>query len=108
MSELESQPLILANSFECGWQGLNLILEREVRGEIPGADLDFHFITIALDNVRASHKTAHGWHHSFWQICISYSRSRISREKEYWGNRIRGCFRTIDACWISILAASVK
>jgi AraC family transcriptional regulator len=71
MSELKPQPIILANSFEYGWQGMNLILEREVRGEIPGADLDFHlnfhFITIALDNVRASHKTAHGWHHIDYQ-----------------------------------------
>jgi AraC family transcriptional regulator len=71
MSELESQPLILANSFEYGWQGMNLILEREVRGEIPGAEMDFHqhfhLITIALDNVRASHKTAHGWQHIDYQ-----------------------------------------
>lgn len=71
MSELEPQPLILANSFECGWQGLNLILEREVRGEIPVAEMDvhqhFHLIAIALDNVRASHKTAHGWQHIDYQ-----------------------------------------
>jgi hypothetical protein len=37
-----SLPLILANSFECGWQGVNVILEREVQGEIPGAKMDFH------------------------------------------------------------------
>ena len=55
-----SLPLILANSFECGWQGVNLILEREVQGEIPGAEMNFHqkfhFITIALEPVRASYK----------------------------------------------------
>jgi AraC family transcriptional regulator len=71
MSELESQPLLLANSFEYGWEGMNLILEREVRGEIPGDGMDFHhnfhFITIALDNVRASHKTPHGWQHIDYQ-----------------------------------------
>jgi AraC family transcriptional regulator len=71
MSELEPQPLILANSFEYGWQGINLMLEREVRGEIPGAEMDvhqhFHMIAIALDRVRASHKTAHGWQHIDYQ-----------------------------------------
>jgi AraC family transcriptional regulator len=71
MSELESQPILLANSFEYGWEGMNLILEREVRGEIPEAHLDFHlnfhFITIALANVRASHKTAHGWQNINYQ-----------------------------------------
>lgn len=71
MFELESQPLLLANSFEYGWQGINLILEREVRGEIPGAELDlhlnFHFITIALADVRASYKTVHGWQHIDYQ-----------------------------------------
>jgi AraC family transcriptional regulator len=63
----ESQPWILANSFEYGWQGVNLILEREARGEIPGAEMDFHqkfhFITIALEPVRASYKTLDGLQH---------------------------------------------
>jgi AraC family transcriptional regulator len=71
MSELESQPILLANSFEYGWEGMNLILEREVRGEIPDAHLDFHlnfhFITIALANVRASYKKAHGWQNIDYQ-----------------------------------------
>jgi AraC family transcriptional regulator len=62
-----SLPLIPANSFECGWQGVNLILEREVQGEIPGAEMDFHqkfhFITIALEPVRASYKNLDGWQH---------------------------------------------
>ncbi len=65
MSELKPQPLLLTNSFEHGWQGINLILEREVRGEIPGAEMDFHlrfhFITIALDHFQASYKTTNGW-----------------------------------------------
>jgi AraC family transcriptional regulator len=65
------QPLILSNSFEYGWQGVNLILEREVRGEIPGAEMDFHqkfhFITIALESVRASYKTLDGWQHINYQ-----------------------------------------
>jgi AraC family transcriptional regulator len=71
MSELESQPIMLANSFEHGWQGLNLMLEREVCGEIDGSELNFHlnfhFITIALANVRASYKTAHGWQNIDYQ-----------------------------------------
>lgn len=71
MSELATQPIILANSFEYNWQGMNLILEREVRGEILGTEMDFHLnfhlITIALDNVRASHKTTHGWQHIDYQ-----------------------------------------
>jgi AraC family transcriptional regulator len=66
-----SDPLILANSFEYGWQGVNLILEREVRGEIPGAEMDFHqkfhFITIALAQVKASYKTLDGWQHIDYQ-----------------------------------------
>jgi AraC family transcriptional regulator len=61
----EPQSLISANSFEYGWTGVNLILEREVRGEIPGDDMDFnqkfHFITIALEPVKASYKTLDGW-----------------------------------------------
>jgi AraC family transcriptional regulator len=65
MSELKPQPFLLANSFEHGWQGINLILEREVRGEIPGAEMDFHlrfhFITIALARFQASYKTMNGW-----------------------------------------------
>jgi AraC family transcriptional regulator len=64
-------PLILANSFEYGWSGVNLILEREVRGEIPGAEMDFHqkfhFITIALAQVKASYKTLDGWQHINYQ-----------------------------------------
>ncbi len=64
-------PLILANSFEYGWSGVNLILEREVQGEIPGAEMDFHqrfhFITIALAQVRASYKTLSGWQHINYQ-----------------------------------------
>jgi AraC family transcriptional regulator len=65
MSELKNQPLLLTNSFEHGWQGINLILEREVRGEIPGAEMDFHlrfhFITIALERFQASYKAMNGW-----------------------------------------------
>jgi AraC family transcriptional regulator len=67
----EPQGLILANSFECGWSGINVILEREVRGEIPGAEMDFHqkfhFIIIALEQVRASYKTLDGWQHINYQ-----------------------------------------
>jgi AraC family transcriptional regulator len=64
-------PSILANSFEYGWSGLNLILEREARGEIPGAEMNFHqkfhFITIALEQVKASYKTLDGWQHINYQ-----------------------------------------
>lgn len=71
MSELKNQPLLLTNSFEHGWQGINLILEREVRGEIPGAEMDFHlrfhFITIALEHFQASYKTMNGWQNVSYQ-----------------------------------------
>jgi AraC family transcriptional regulator len=67
----EPQELILANSFEYDWPGVNLILEREVRGEIPGAEMGlhqkFHFITIALKHVRASYKTLDSWQHINYQ-----------------------------------------
>jgi AraC family transcriptional regulator len=70
MPELETNR-ILANSFESGWDGVNLILQQETCGEIPGAETDFHtrfhFIIIILDNVRASYKTANGWQHLNYQ-----------------------------------------
>jgi hypothetical protein len=59
-----SLPSILANSFEYGWQGVNLILEREVRGEIPGAEMDFHqkFHFIAVMSVKSQRGNgAFGW-----------------------------------------------
>ncbi|AFY96557.1 DNA-binding domain-containing protein, AraC-type [Chamaesiphon minutus PCC 6605] len=61
MSDLEPEHLHLASSFESGWEGVNLILEREPRGEMPAATMNFHFLTIALDNFSCSYKTANGW-----------------------------------------------
>jgi hypothetical protein len=54
MSDLEPKHLHLASSFESGWEGVNLILEQEPRGEMPAATMNFHFVTIALDNLRCS------------------------------------------------------
>jgi hypothetical protein len=51
MSDLEPKHLHLASSFESGWEGVNLILEQEPRGEMPAATMNFHFVTIALDNL---------------------------------------------------------
>jgi hypothetical protein len=65
MTMSEPQLLTLANSFEHEWPRLNLILERKAHGEIPGDDMDFnqkfHFITIALEPVKASYKPLGGW-----------------------------------------------
>ncbi|NJR32015.1 MAG: hypothetical protein HC778_03000 [Chamaesiphon sp. CSU_1_12] len=43
MSDLEPEHLHLASSFESGWEGVNLILEREPRGEMPAATMNVHF-----------------------------------------------------------------
>jgi AraC family transcriptional regulator len=61
MSDIEPEHLHLASSFECGWEGVNLILEREPRGEMLAAELDFHFITIAIADFSCSYKTPNGW-----------------------------------------------
>jgi AraC family transcriptional regulator len=61
----DSIPSVLANSLEYGWSELNLMLEREARGELAAEEMDFqqkfHFIAIALNPVKASYKTLDGW-----------------------------------------------
>jgi AraC family transcriptional regulator len=54
----------IASSFEYDWDGVKLVLEREVRAEINETEMDFlrdfHFITIALANFQANYKTSNG------------------------------------------------
>lgn len=61
MSDQEPEHLHLVSSFEQGWRGINLILEREPRGEMAEAEMDWHFITIALGNFRGSYETGGVW-----------------------------------------------
>jgi AraC family transcriptional regulator len=60
----KSTHLQLASSFEYDWDGVKLVLEREVRAEICEAEMnflrDFHFITIALADFQANYKTING------------------------------------------------
>lgn len=61
MSELEPQHLHLVSSFGYGWRGVNLILEREPRGEMVEAEMDAHFVTIVLGDFRGSYKVGGVW-----------------------------------------------
>ena len=61
MSDQEPEHLHLVSSFDYGWRGVNLILEQEPRGEMAEAEMDAHFVTIALGNFRGSNKVDGGW-----------------------------------------------
>lgn len=61
VSDQEPEHLHLASSFEQGWQGLNLILEREPRGEMPEAEMTHHFLAIALGDFRGSYEVGGVW-----------------------------------------------
>ncbi len=54
--------LHLLESFDAGWDGLNLIYEIEPRNEMPGIDFGEHFIIIARGNFRASYMLNGSWH----------------------------------------------
>jgi AraC family transcriptional regulator len=59
---IKHTPFQLASSFEYDWDGVKLVLEREVRSEILETEMDFlrdfHFITIALADFQANYKTS--------------------------------------------------
>jgi AraC family transcriptional regulator len=57
----EPEHLHLVSSFDYGWRGVNLTLEQEPRGEMAEAEMDSHFVTIALGNFRGSYKVVGGW-----------------------------------------------
>jgi AraC family transcriptional regulator len=61
VSDREPEHLHLVSSFSYGWRGVNLILEREPRGEMVEAEMDSHFITISLGNFRGSYKAGGRW-----------------------------------------------
>lgn len=67
----EPQHTFPANSFKYGWQGINLLMQKELCGEIPGSEMDlhhkFHFVTVALGNFRARYKTLGGWENVNYQ-----------------------------------------
>ena len=54
--------LHLLESFDAGWDGLNLIYEIEPRNEMPEIDFGEHFIIIARGNFRASYMLNGSWH----------------------------------------------
>ena len=55
--------LHLLESFDAGWNGLQLIHEIEPADEIPQTYLEQHFIAIALGDFRASYMLGGTWHH---------------------------------------------
>ena len=57
----EPEHLHLVSSFGYGWRGVNLILEREPRGEMVEAEMDAHFVTIVLGDFRGSYKVGGVW-----------------------------------------------
>lgn len=63
--------LQFASSFEYDWDGVKLVIEREVRPEIAETEMnflrDFHFITIALADFQASYKTNNRSQHLSYQ-----------------------------------------
>jgi AraC family transcriptional regulator len=61
VSDREPEHLHLVSSFNYGWRGVNLILEQEPRGEMAEAEMDSHFVTIALGNFRGSYKVDGRW-----------------------------------------------
>lgn len=64
MSKKDEPPLHLhlLESFNAGWDGLNLIYEIEPRNEMPEIDSGQHFIIIARGNFRASYMLNGSWH----------------------------------------------
>ena len=54
--------LHLLESFDAGWDGLNLIYEIEPRNETPEINLAQHFIIIACGNFRANYMLNGRWH----------------------------------------------
>ena len=61
MPDQEPEHLHLVSSFDYGWRGVNLILEQEPRGEMPEAEMNSHFVTIALGNFQGSYKVGGRW-----------------------------------------------
>lgn len=54
--------LHLLESFDAGWDGLNLIYEIEPRNEMPEINFAQHFIIIACGNFRANYMLNGRWH----------------------------------------------
>jgi AraC family transcriptional regulator len=61
MSDREPEHLHLVSSFGYGWRGVNLILEREPRGEMVEAEMNAHFIAIVCGDFRGSYKVGGVW-----------------------------------------------
>lgn len=61
MSDREPEHLHLVSSFGYGWRGVNLVLEREPRGEMVEAEMSEHFVTIVLGDFRGSYKVGGVW-----------------------------------------------
>ena len=55
--------LHLLSSDEAGWNGLNLIYEREPAGEAPETWLGRHLLVICLGNFRANYRLKGSWQH---------------------------------------------
>lgn len=82
--------LHLLESFDAGWDGLQLIHEIEPADETPQTDLDQHFIIIALGDFRASYMLDGSWLHVDYakgDIAIfpanePFPRTQVDREVE--------------------------
>jgi AraC family transcriptional regulator len=80
--------LHLLDSFQAGWEGLNLIYEIEPADEMGEVFLNQHFIVIALDNFRASYLLDGYWQYKDYakgDIAIipsnrNFPRTQIDRE----------------------------
>ena len=55
--------LHLLTSDEAGWNGLNLVYEREPAGEAPETWLGRHLLVICLGNFRANYRLKGSWQH---------------------------------------------
>ena len=55
--------LHLLSSDEAGWNGINLIYEREPAGEAPETWLGRHLLVICLGNFRANYRLKGSWQH---------------------------------------------
>lgn len=82
--------LHLLESFDVGWDGLQLIHEIEPADEIPQTYLGQHFIVIALSDFRASYVLNGSWHHvdyaqgdiGIFPAKEAFPRTQIDREVE--------------------------
>lgn len=64
--DLQGEPvqhLHFLDSFPVGWRGLNLIYEREPRGEVPETQLEQHMLAICLSNFGANYWLNGRWRH---------------------------------------------